>query len=36
MLTLLIITSVILLLTLYYHIVEYFMHPVEGDEELNL
>lgn len=36
MLSLLIIVSVILLLILYYNVIEHFMRPVEGDEELNL
>lgn len=32
MLSVLIIVSVILLLALYYHIIEYFMRPLEEDE----
>jgi hypothetical protein len=35
MLSLLIIVSVVLLLILYYNIIEYFMRPMEGDEELD-
>ena len=35
MLSLLIIVSVVLLLILYYNIIEYFMRPMEGAEELD-